>query len=512
MPNYLLLSLLSFITVQAQSTFRAGQTVKTTSGDITGQPSSWKPEVSEYLGIPYAEPPVGKLRWAAPVAAKGSGKAINATKYGFSCSTANNSPASAAMGGATDTQKEDCLFLNLWTKPQTGEKKKAVMVWIYGGAFIVGSGSNKGYNGALLADEHDVIVVNLNYRISVFGFPGMSFLPDKNVGLLDQRMALEWVRDNIEKFGGDPSRITLFGQSAGAASVDYYAYAYTKDPIVNAFIPQSGTSSTMSFSGFGNVSEAWYKASEKLGCGTAADGEKTLDCMRTKSTDDIISVVKPPPSNSSTSALNFGVFLPRVDGKTVFDDYAARTAAGNYIKKPVLIGNVENEMITFIRGNSVSASFKKSLTAVFSCAAATVAKARTTKVPTWRYSYAGDYPNQNTAADVSGPWHGSEIGLIFGTTQFTRKSPDSPEQLQLAKTMREAWTAFAKKPESGLDTLKWPRYDPEKPTIVILGGVNSSAITYKTSAEYDKTCSLSGILSSMFGGLGKGSSTPKRLI
>jgi cholinesterase len=149
--------------------FKVGQTVKTTTGDLTGKASDWKPEVSEYLGIPFALPPIGNLRWAAPVANKAPGKAVDATKYGSSClasssrAPANGTDAVAAMGGASDGQSEDCLFINVWSKPQSGEKKKAVLVWIYGGAFIIGSGSNKGYNGALLAEEGDVVAVNMKY-------------------------------------------------------------------------------------------------------------------------------------------------------------------------------------------------------------------------------------------------------------------------------------------------------------------------------------------------------------
>lgn len=160
-------ALLAAATPHAQS-FIPGQLVKTTSGDVKGQASSWKPAVSEYLGIPFAQPPLGPLRWAAPIKFDGAGKTIDATKAGAACLAASiakagtsTSQASSAMGGAEGPQSEDCLFLNVYTKPQSGEKKKAVMLWIHGGAFIIGSGSNKGYNGALLAQENDVVVVTM---------------------------------------------------------------------------------------------------------------------------------------------------------------------------------------------------------------------------------------------------------------------------------------------------------------------------------------------------------------
>jgi cholinesterase len=137
--------------------------------------------------------------------------------------------------------------------------------------------------------------------------------------------------DNIEAFGGDKDRITIYGQSAGGASVDYFAYAWTKDPIVNGFIPQSGTTSTMSFGAINNVG-AWYKASQKLGCGGQEAGEKTLACLRGKSTAEIQEATAPPPSASS---LNFGEFLPKPDGKTVFTpaEYTEKLAKGDFIKK-----------------------------------------------------------------------------------------------------------------------------------------------------------------------------------
>jgi cholinesterase len=199
-----------------------------------------------------------------------------------------------------------------------------------------------------------------------------------------------------------------------------------------------------------SIVQAWYNGSQKLGCGDSSTAEKTFDCMQSKTAEEI------------TASISGGSFIPVADGKIVFSDYAARTAAGNFIQKPTLIGNTENESATFMRGNNIPAAAKKGMESIFICPAGSVAKARTEKkIPTWRYSYAGDFPNQQTSPNMTtGPWHGSEIGLIFGTTPFTRKLPDTPEQAELAKTIREAWTSFAKTPTAGLDKLKWPRYDP----------------------------------------------------
>lgn len=176
---------LAFATLAySRATFNIGEAVKTTSGTVIGQASKWQPEVSEYLGIPFAKPPEGELRWAAPQPITDSSKTINATKYGWACAesasmASQQVPGGAAATGASDAavQKEDCLYLNIYTKPQVGEKKKAVLIWIYGGGFVYGSNDSKypseigdrrggltnhvdpAYNGAHLANDYDVVTV-----------------------------------------------------------------------------------------------------------------------------------------------------------------------------------------------------------------------------------------------------------------------------------------------------------------------------------------------------------------
>jgi cholinesterase len=317
-----------------------GKSIKTTSGIVEGHASQWKPAVSEYLGVPFAEPPVNDLRFAAPKAYK-SDKKIVAAKYGHSCPTNLGSPKNSTisydkvantilghLGQVEDTFSEDCLTLNVWAKPQSGEVAKAVMLWIYGGGFNSGSSTSPSYNGARLADENDVIVVSVNYRTNIYGFPRAPFLPDLNLGLLDQRLGVEWVRDNIAAFGGDPKRITLFGQSAGGGSIDMYAYAWTKDPIVSGFIPESGSASVTTNTG-GDLAAGWYATSQKLGCGGSEAGPATLACMRKQKWQDITNAI---PKREVTPNLGTGGFGPTADGKVVFKDYPARRAAGNFIK------------------------------------------------------------------------------------------------------------------------------------------------------------------------------------
>ncbi|KAI3399640.1 hypothetical protein diail_5987 [Diaporthe ilicicola] len=130
-----------------------------------------------------------------------------------------------------NTQSEDCLTLNIWSKPVNSSvagdaRLKPVLVWIYGGRFSAGTSNTPFYKGEFLADAQDVVVVTFNFRMDIFGFPGVPELQVKNLALLDQRLAVSWVRDNIAAFGGDPSRITIAGQSSGAWAVSNWAYAF----------------------------------------------------------------------------------------------------------------------------------------------------------------------------------------------------------------------------------------------------------------------------------------------
>jgi cholinesterase len=239
---------------------------------------------------------------------------------------------------------EDCLFVNVWTKPQTGEKKKAVVLWLYGGGFNMGDSNSSNTNGAAMAYNQDIVVVSINYRINVFGFPGAPALIDQNPGLLDQRLGVEWVRDNIAAFGGDPMRLTLYGESAGGGAVDYYSYAWTKDPIVVGFIPSSGNAliGMERLNPSATPNKNWYDLSTKLGCGGAGAGLAGVTCVQSKLMKAVADAMPitgglPPTASGGkgipgTAGLRGG-FGPLADDRTVFRDVFARAKSGNFIKK-----------------------------------------------------------------------------------------------------------------------------------------------------------------------------------
>ncbi|MCZ6463067.1 MAG: carboxylesterase/lipase family protein [Proteobacteria bacterium] len=195
--------------------------VTTRSGALEGEEQRG---VLVFRGIPYAAAPIGKLRFRPPEGPPSWQGVRSARRFGPSApqSVAMGRIARRLVGGGPD-QSQDCLYLNVWTPATQG--RRPVMVWIHGGAFVLGSGSTRLYSGARLARRGDVVVVTLNYRLGALGFLNLrevlasSESPSANLGLRDQIAALEWVRDHIERFGGDPENVTVFGESAGAMSV-----------------------------------------------------------------------------------------------------------------------------------------------------------------------------------------------------------------------------------------------------------------------------------------------------
>ncbi|KDN48742.1 hypothetical protein RSAG8_02729, partial [Rhizoctonia solani AG-8 WAC10335] len=229
-----------------------------------------------FLGIPYAQPPVGDLRFRKPVAFTPNGT-INAQNYGPRC----------LQSTIANDASEDCLTLNIW-RPHEVTEPLPVMVWIYGGSFILGdSQSYPGYGivGKSIEMGQSVIYVSMNYRLGFFGFPVGKQTMSKgaaNLGLYDQRMAIEWVQKNIQSFGGDPTKVTLFGESAGGIGVSYQMM-YRDGEIGNAFraaIMQSGAPSSFKPSSQDNSArqQAYDEIASQTGCSEARD---SFECLRT---------------------------------------------------------------------------------------------------------------------------------------------------------------------------------------------------------------------------------------
>ena len=213
--------------------------VKTRYGTFNGFVD--KQGVKTWLGIPFAQPPVGKLRWRAPEPLKPSNKTRDAKKFGFTAMQVVDENELASI----NPQSEDCLTLNIWTR---GDKKNLpVMVFIHGGAFQTGGSSDPLYNGSNFAAAQDVVIVTINYRVAVFGFVNFgaidpSFEDSGYLGLKDQIAALTWVKENISAFGGNPDNVTIFGESAGAISCMMQMVIPAAKALFAKAIPQSANS------------------------------------------------------------------------------------------------------------------------------------------------------------------------------------------------------------------------------------------------------------------------------
>ncbi|KAF2434525.1 alpha/beta-hydrolase [Tothia fuscella] len=508
--------------------WKVGQAVGTSSGNIIGHAAPNVTKVSEYLGIPYAKPPVGNLRFAPPQRYKGKGDFV-ASKFSPDCPANTADPALIdaltpllygpqsvrllkELGQAGQAQSEDCLTLNIWTKPQVGDKAKAVLLWIYGGGFATGSSNNPAYIGQYFAENQDVVVVTFNYRVNVFGFPGVPGVQDvaQNAGLMDQRLAVEWVRDNIENFGGDPDRITLFGQSAGGGSVDYYTYAYVNDPIVNAFIPQSGTVTSFGNPPPQNNTAAWYNATSALGCGNPGTPlAETITCVRTKPYQAVLNAIKV----ADPLAAVLGQFGPTSDNKVVFSDYGTRAARGEFIQRPYLVGNNNYEAGLFkilgITSNITNQEWCLFNAAVFTCPAAKAAEyRRRQEVNTWRYRYYGDFSNlrlsQNPPLGPSGAWHGAEIPVIWGTEVDASGVGDERGEGQVSRYLQGLWADFAKDPENALygDKYNLPDYRGDGKSLIEFA-VNGELVRTVYPNTTDSLCPLLEEIGRQFpGGIG----------
>lgn len=251
-----------------------------------------------------------------------------------------------------------------------------------------------------------------SYRLSIFGFPGNP-LSRPNLGLLDQRLAIEWVRDNIAQFGGDPGRITLFGQSAGGASVDLYSYIWTADPIAQAFIPMSGTATGFGLPTNRTANANWFNATAATGCGGADDDhQQVYACMLSKSAQEIASNIPANTVADSGGGLPFG---PVIDEELVFSNYTDRVP----IAAPVLVGNTNNEtgLFRIMAPQVPEVVWRVVNNRAFTCPAALrAAESVRYGNPTWRYRYFGVFPNLILSTEPeSGAWHASEASIPFSS-------------------------------------------------------------------------------------------------
>ncbi|GAA5849915.1 hypothetical protein JCM9279_002462 [Rhodotorula babjevae] len=366
-----LAALLSFSTL-ASTAPTSGPSVTSTQGTFLGSSLA---NTESFKGIPFAQPPVGDLRFAPPVATTDNLGVRDATQYGFACPQSNfangifpgviaNAVAQSTLNAITSlpilsgvagtNAAEDCLTLNVFRPAGVSSSAKLpVMVWFYGGAFVFGASSS--YDASSLVQRSvsigkPTIFVTVNYRLNSFGFlPGQEAGADPtvsiNAGLLDQRLALEWVQGSISAFGGDASKVTIFGESAGAISVAFQLTAYGGDitsktsgnPLFRAAIMESG--SPIPVGPPENGQGVFDQLVSAGGCSSASD---KIACLRALPYDKMLAATNTLPNILSYRSVSLP-FLPRTDGDFIPDLPQELTRSGRYTKVPIISGDQYDE-------------------------------------------------------------------------------------------------------------------------------------------------------------------------
>lgn len=327
-------------TLLARSKARAAR-VTTTYGEIEGISETIDGvTVDIYLGVPFASPPVGDLRFRAPQSAD-EWTGVKETKtLPNSCmqlpDTAFERFEGVEMWNANTEVNEDCLYLNVWV-PRTNVSMPT-MVWIYGGSFTYGSITLDVYDGRYLAAKQGVIVASMQYRMGVMGFlfSGTDDAPG-NMGLLDQQLAIKWIYDNIESFGGESSKITLFGESAGAASISHHLLAPSSWPYFNNAIMLSSTSlAPWAIDKPADVLQLTLSLAEEMDCGDK-DLREIIKCLRSANSSDL------ELKQWSLDIENIGTFSPTVDGNFLTDYPSQLLNSGKMKDADILLGGTKDE-------------------------------------------------------------------------------------------------------------------------------------------------------------------------
>ena len=481
-------------------------TVKTEQGKVHGKAIN-DGKVNAFLGLPYAAPPVGDMRWKAPAApAKWKGER-DASKYGAHCV---QNAVFADMIFQDGADSEDCLFLNVYAPAEATEKSKLpVMFWIHGGGFSGGASSEPRHNGDFLPLK-GVVLVTINYRLGVFGFLATADLAKEangatgNYGLLDVVAGLQWVKANIKQFGGDPGNVTIFGESAGSAAVSTLMASPLAKGLFHKAIGESGGA----FEGLLGY-DALDAHEKKDGDWVAGLGVTSLKQLRAMPEADILAAAK------SKGMVGFG---PDIDGKLLVEPVAEPFAAGRQAHVPLLAGWNRDEANWAAAGGVTVEKYKAAAAATFKDRAEEFLKLypgdtdaqalrsaidygsdsfiafstwqwleehrKTGESPVYRYHFELASPPSKFHA---GSWafHSDDIEYVFGTLDTRPGSEWRPEDRKLSDQMMSYWTNFAKTGDpNGPGLPEWPKYGDGDALIHLDSTITSGPDTLRPRYEF----------------------------
>jgi para-nitrobenzyl esterase len=423
------------------------QPVRIEGGQVEGV-AGRLPGVAVFKGLPYAAPPTGELRWRAPrpvVPWKGVKKADAFSRIAPQWVPPHGSFYQKEFQYEPDRigMSEDCLFLNVWTPAQDASERRPVMLWIHGGAFLGGHGGELEFDGEALAGK-GVLLVTINYRVGVLGFlahPELSAVSETgtsgNYGILDQIAALRWVRDNIASFGGDPSNVTIFGQSAGAMSVQVLIASPLARGLFHRAVLQSG-------GGIHALHDNQPLAlAERNGPRVAAAyGVASIAEMRTLCAREIVdNAPRPDLGSKDPGAIQFA---PNVDGNVLLEEASDAILHGAPRDIPLLIGMTADD---FTEGPGMHERLER---AIFAWAELQLQQKR---IPARLYRF-----DRRLPGDDAGAFHSSELWYVFGTLDRCWR-PFTAADRELSERMVRYWANFARTGDPNGEGLpEWPAY------------------------------------------------------
>jgi para-nitrobenzyl esterase len=483
-------------------------TLKTEQGKVHGKTIS-DGKVKAFLGLPYAAPPTGDLRWKAPAPATKWKGERDATQYGAHCSQGR---VFEDMVFQDNGASEDCLFLNVYVPADATDKSKLpVMFWIHGGGYSGGGSNEPRHNGDFLPLK-GVVLVTINYRLGVFGFLATSDLAKEgngsagNYGLMDMISALGWVRANIKEFGGDPGNVTIFGESAGSFAVSTLMASPMAKGLFHKAIGESGGAVGRGVLNTDSLADREVKDAEWV----ASTGATSLAQLRAMPTQTVLDAVAKKQGAG---------FPPDVDGKVLTEAVDDTYAAGRQAHVPLLAGWNSDEGSFFAAHGMTAEQWKTMATGLFKDRSAeflklypgdTDAQALRSAIDygsdsfialgTWRWLEAhrktGDAPVYRYHFELAAlpskfhlgtfAFHSDDIEYVFGTLDTRPGETVRPEDRKLSDQMMTYWTNFAKTGDpNGGDLPKWPKYnDADYPLIHLNTEITSGPDTLRARYEF----------------------------